>query len=177
MSALHQQSDSVILASMETMQRVGVICLTNGGCTIVDPDKVEELSVRRWSKGNGYARSGIRIGKKTTPLLLHRVVFGAQQGQCLDHINGDKLDNRLCNLRLASKSQNSANAKKRNGAKSTSLYKGVSWNKGAWCAQINSGGQRKYLGRFQSQLDAAKAYNAAALKLFGEYARFNELPA
>lgn len=152
------------------MQRVGVICLTNGGCTIVDPERVEALSSKGWRNDGGYARLNVTFGKK----LLHRVVLGAQDGQRVDHINGDKLDNRLCNLRLATPSQNSANSIKRKGS---SKYKGVtrrSW--GAWRAQICVNLKKHSLGHFQSEIDAAKAYNTAALKHFGEFARLNETP-
>lgn len=169
---LQPQINSARIASMEAMQRVGVILLSNGGFTIVDPERVEELNVRRWCYSQGYVVSGERIGKKTIPLRLHRVVMRAEKDQKVDHKHRDPLDNRACSLRFATKSQNAANAKKRNCRNVTSIYKGVSWDKGAWSATI----VRSYIGRFRSEIEAAKAYNAAALERFGEFARLNDIP-
>lgn len=170
---LQPQINSARLAPMEMMQRVGVIHLTNGGFTIVDPERVGELNVRRWhTDRDGYVRSGVRVGKKTTPLRLHRLVMNAERGMEVDHKNRDLLDNRISNLRIATKSQNAANSKKPAKRGVTSKYKGVSWDKGAWSVSVCT----HYLGRFQSETEAARVYNAAALERFGEFARLNEIP-
>lgn len=155
------------------MHRVGVIILSNGGgFAVVDEDRVAELNQRSWSNTRGYAGSGVRLGKKSISLLMHRMIFGAEKGKSVDHRNGEKLDNRIGNLRYATKSQNAANSKKRNLGKTASIYKGVDWDKGAWSVHI----KRIYVGRFPSEIEAAKAYNAAALEHFGEYARLNAIP-
>jgi hypothetical protein len=182
---LLQLTNSATLDRMETMQRVGVIRLSNGGCAIVDPERVAELSMRKWYRHNkGYAASKTRSGNKQTTLLMHRVLLGVQKGESIDHANCDKLDNRMSNLRLATKSQNAANSGKpikRKLAIHVSRFRGVHWaadksGSGAWCSRIRVNGRDFYLGRFASDTDAAKAYNAAALKHFGEFARINAIP-
>lgn len=166
-----------------TMGRVGVIRLTGkrGGFTIVDPERVDELNQRRWCNTGGYAGSAIRTGNKTISLMMHRVVFGAETGKFIDHRNREKLDNRISNLRYATKSQNAANSKKqvKSAGKSASIvseFRGVHWDKGAWTVKIKANGTKFYLGRFQSEVDAAKAYNSAALQHFGEFAKLNAIP-
>ena len=91
-------------------------------------------------------------------------------GQELDHINGGKHDNRLCNLRPATRSQNNANSKPRGG---TSRCKGVCKVKGKWRANIRHNGKLIYLGLFTNEDDAGLAYDDAARRLNGEYARCN----
>lgn len=110
-------------------------------------------------------------------LLAHRVIWAMQTGrwpQCqVDHVNNCRSDNRWPNLREATVSENACNRKSR--AKSTSDYLGVCWDKsrGKWMAGIRIGGRKKLLGRFPSEVEAAKAYDAAAAKFHGEYANLN----
>jgi hypothetical protein len=109
-------------------------------------------------------------------VLAHRVVFSIYYGFApayVDHINGNKLDNRPANLREASNGQNIANSKSRAGSSSEHL--GVCWSKshGKWVANITSDGVNYYLGIFDDELTAAEAYNEAAQMLHGEYARPN----
>lgn len=91
-----------------------------------------------------------------------------------DHINGNGLDNRKANLRQATYAQNSWNRGK-NRVPSYSKYKGVSLHgtDRKWQAQICVHGKRIYLGRFNSELEAAMAYDAAAVKYHGRYANVN----
>lgn len=109
--------------------------------------------------------------------FAHRVVFalafGAFPDGFVDHINGQKNDNRPCNLRVVSRSQNNMNAKTR--AKSSSKFKGVSWSKvvGKWHALSVENGKPKHLGYFTDERDAAQAYDNHASVEFGEYARLN----
>lgn len=161
---------------METMQRVGVILLSNGGFTIVDPERVEGLSKFKWRLGAwGYV---VRTNPgKGRHIGMHREVMGANSTDPdVDHRYGDKLDNRRCNLRFATVSQNGANSKKRVGC--YSVYKGVTWDKrrGHWKAMIKVNYKMINLGRFSSEVDGAEAYNAAASKHFGEYAKLNAIP-
>ncbi|MFA6118161.1 MAG: HNH endonuclease [Sphingomonas sp.] len=92
----------------------------------------------------------------------------------IDHINGNGLDNRRSNLRGATQRQNLQNAGRR--VDNTSGFKGVYYSQASkkWAAQIRYEGKQKYLGLFHDARDAAKAYNAAALKYFGAFARLNE---
>lgn len=93
----------------------------------------------------------------------------ANPHELVDHINLNKLDNRRCNLRIATHSQNSQNRDKLN-KRCTSKYVGVRKTpQGNWSAQIKN----KYLGRFDNEEDAARRYNEEALKLFGEHAYTN----
>lgn len=96
-------------------------------------------------------------------------------GEVVDHINGDGLDNRKCNLRVCNRAQNGGNSKLRSNNKSG--YRGVSRYKNTlWQVHISAGGAAKrYLGVFKDIKEAAKAYNIAALEYFGEFARLNKI--
>lgn len=99
------------------------------------------------------------------------VTYGEWPNNDTDHINGDRTDNRLCNLRQATRSENHCNkGPQRNN---TSGHKGVSWNKraGRWEAAIGKDGHVKFLGRFEVLADAEAAYRAAATTIHGEFAR------
>lgn len=89
----------------------------------------------------------------------------------VDHKNGDRYDNRIDNLRLATRTLNNANSKKPKN--NTSGFKGVYWHaqRGKWCAGIRSNGKTRYLGLFPTPEMAHDAYVAAAGRLFGEFAR------
>lgn len=106
-------------------------------------------------------------------MSMHRFIMDAPKGQQVDHINGNKLDNRKSNLRICSHSENLRNQRKPKDNKSG--FKGVSWHKGAkrWCAEIRSNGKRHHLGYFDTAEDAAKAYDIAATLIHGDYARLN----
>jgi len=110
-------------------------------------------------------------------MLAHRAIWAMHVGHwnfdLVDHINMDPSDNRLSNLRQATKSQNGANRKKKVG--SSSEYLGVGWHKraGKWKASISLGGLTSHLGLFASEEDAAIAYDNAARKAHGEFAAFN----
>jgi hypothetical protein len=115
------------------------------------------------------------VGLKQTKVLMHRVITNAQTGMSVDHINGNKLDNRRANLRLCNSSENSRNRSL--ASINTSGYKGVTWHKQTqkWQAQIEVNGRNIHLGLHQSVILAAIAYNNAALKYFGEFAKLNAI--
>ena len=122
------------------------------------------------TRRDGYMHSCI-MGRS---YLGHRVAFALQHGhwpQFVDHINGNRSDNRAANLREANRSQNNCNASRRED--NSSGFKGVKWNKkqGCWHAAIQHEGKRRHLGSFKSAELANAAYVDAAARLHGDFAR------
>jgi hypothetical protein len=114
----------------------------------------------------GYA---FRKAPGNRTILLHRLLAGAEQ-DCVDHANCDRLDNRRRNLRLCDHRENNRNSR----AKSQLGLKGLTRTKrGKWGARIRTDAGRLHLGTFNSPEEAAKAYDAAALKYHGRFARLN----
>ena len=121
-------------------------------------------------------------GKRYRRYYLSRLLMGDPKGMLVDHINGDTMDNRRSNLRVCSKGENGRN-RKTQSKNNTSGFKGVSYiGKGPdminelsrpWQAYINYNKKRYYLGRFVTPEEAARAYDAKALELHGEFARLN----
>jgi hypothetical protein len=151
------------------------LALKNGGFTLVDDEDFECLSQYIWRKHTrGYV---VRHISGPITIWMHREIKGLTRddARLVDHINGNKLDNRRENLRVATKSQNCHNQ----GVQSTSTsgYKGVTWHSGRrvnkWIAQISFNGRRIHLGSFDDIHVAAHEYNKAAVKYHGEFARLN----
>lgn len=121
-----------------------------------------------------YCQVGIN-GKR---YYIHRIIYLYHHGylpKYLDHIDRDPLNNKIENLREVTQSQNCMNSK--SFKNSSSKFKGVSWdkNRNKWRSYIFINGKQKHLGQFTNESDAAKAYNKAAIKAFGEFAHINEL--
>lgn len=136
---------------------------------LVDPCDLWLLTEYAW-------RIVVRHGKPyvtgTSGRHLHRMIMNAPSGVEVDHINGDTLDNRRCNLRLCTHAENQYNQRSHGGS---SKFKGVSWDKQSqkWHAYINKEYGRVNLGLFDDEEGAAFAYDVAARILFGEFARLN----
>lgn len=104
---------------------------------------------------------------------LHRLLLSASKDLVVDYINGNALDNRRCNLRLTTQNGNNKNAAKRRNA-ITSNYKGTHKSSdGKWKSQIQKDGKKYTLGTYNTEIEAAEAYNKSAIKLHGEYAKLN----
>lgn len=158
------------------------IKLTKGFVAIVDDEDYDELSKYKWHVsiqryGRIYAcRNSKSTSGKRSRVQMHREVINATGTAEVDHINGNGLDNRKTNLRLATRSQNMRNGKLR--ATNRSGFIGASWHLSAkkWFAQLSINNRRIYLGLFDSAEDAAITYNVAARALHGEFAKLNNLP-
>jgi len=151
------------------------IPLTKGQIALIDDEDYDLISQYKWhviEKHGYYANTKVKISGKQKNLSMHRLIMNAQPGQYVDHINHNTLDNRKSNLRICTAQQNQMNKKKKPGL---SMYKGVAWDKicEKWSARIKFNGKNLYLGRFDEEIEAAKAYNEAASKYFGEFAHFN----
>lgn len=149
-----------------------------------------ETGIIRWKK---KPRQGVSIGNivgtlhhtgywqlvlKRKTYFAHRVIWFIAKGYWpdnqIDHIDGNKLNNAISNLREATQQQNLCNQSK--PKHNTSGYKGVTWNKqmSKWQAQIKNNKKLVYLGLYHDKWNAAVAYNEAAVKYHGPYAKLNE---
>jgi hypothetical protein len=145
---------------------------------MVDDHWFQILDQWRWgylkARDNEYAQRHenpiINGKKKRIHILMHQVVAGYKNP---DHIDGNGLNNQEANLRPATNSQNQMNQRLQKSSKSG--FKGVSWYGATrkWQVQIKKDGKHYFLGRFSTPEEAARAYDAKARELFGEFARLN----
>lgn len=153
------------------------IRLTRGLVAIVD-DVDAALAVHRWyalRRSDGRTFYAVRNstkagGKKSSTLYLHREIMNAPPEMQVDHRNGDGLDCRRDNMRLATHQTNQMNVRK------LGKLKGVRKRDHRWQAYIKLDQRQRCLGRYDSAEDAARAYDAAAVELFGEFASLNYPP-
>jgi hypothetical protein len=158
------------------------IQLTLGKVAIIDDEDFEMVSKYKWfaqKKRNSFyvKRSDWRKGK-VIGIYLHRYILNAPKGIVVDHINGDPLDNRRCNLRFCTTRLNcAARTTRRLNKVFTSRYRGVSQcpKSSTWRARIKVNFIEIHLGCFKTQEEAAGAYNNAALIHNGQFADLNKI--
>ena len=157
-------------ATEETDREVRRIPLGKGLFATVDAADYEQLSKYKWyAKRHGptiYATC-IKQGKV---VYMHRMIMRARKGVLVDHIDGNGLNNRRCNLRLCTHQQNQAN---RGPCGGSSRFVGVHHHGDQWQAGIRCRGEYFYLGLHDDEVEAAKARDRKAYELHGEYAYLN----
>lgn len=152
------------------------ISLTRGFVALVDDEDYEALARFSWcavrfSGKTLYALRSVRLNPhRTKNFVMHRELMNPTAGALVDHANGDGLDNRRANLRLATRAQNMQNRRIQSGS---SRFKGVSWDDGSWRSYISCNGTRMWLGNFADEENAARAYDERARELFGPFAALN----
>lgn len=141
----------------------------NKGHAIIDEEDSGDILKYKWRVDTtGYASRCFYDNGKVRNTKMHRQILKAPEGYDVDHINGDRLDNRRENIRICTRTQNCMNSGPRKGS---SQYKGVSFHKQRqkWQAKL----QQTYLGLYECEIEAAKTYDRAAYQGFGEYAFLN----
>lgn len=163
------------------------ISLTRGKFTVIN-DEDADLTQFKWyaahlprsGRNNEFVvRRHVRLDGKKCQQLIHRVILSRVLGRSLmsneqvDHINGNSLDNRRSNLRLATNGQNGMNKGKTR--RNASGYKGVYWHKRVqkWTAEIKLNKKKYHLGYFDTPEEAFEQYKKAAVELHGEFAKWD----
>jgi hypothetical protein len=153
----------------------------SGHTVLIDDADYEKVSIIKWH----VYQYGTELwyasgGSKGHTIYMHRVIVDVPAGMSVDHINGNGLDNRRDNLRVCLHQQNLSNQHHQRRL-THSRYKGVTFNKNRasqkkpWIAQIKAFQKHYGLGYFATEIEAARAYNEAATRFFGEYARLNDI--
>lgn len=148
--------------------------LSRGLVAVIDDEDADLVLRYKWhaaARGRTfYAQRNVLVDGRRTTQRMHSLITGWAM---VDHIDGDGWNNRRVNMRPTTHAQNCYNQRKVLGT--SSRYKGVSWhkNRNRWWAYIQVDGKRQSLGYFDSEIDAALAYDAAAPGTYGEFARLN----
>ena len=150
------------------------ICLTQGKTSLVDDTDYEWLNQFSWcamcKHGHWYA-SGFVNGKH---VFMHRLIANTPKEMFTDHKNNNSLDNQRDNIRVCTLAENTRN-QQRTKRNNTSRFKGVYWEtiRSRWVAVVYLNTKKVFLGGFESEIEAAKAYNKAAPVYHGEFANLN----
>jgi len=159
------------------------IKLLHGEIALVDNEDYDVVMKYRWrttknKRGTTYATTTIWVKEKKsqTQLSMHKKIMGTppRKGLMVDHKNRKTLDNRRCNLRWVTPTQNSFNSEKRTTNRH-SKYKGVTFypKRNKWKSSIMAYGKATFVGHFDSEIEAALAWNEKAKELHGEFAVLN----
>ena len=159
--------------------------LTKGYVALVDDEDFDKVNEFKWQANEArrkdgsigtvyvtrtvYGESGTKVTQR-----LHRFLTDVTDPKIeVDHRDGNGLNNQSENLRISSRTQNQGNSRKQTGT--SSKFKGVTWNKRRceWHAQIQISAKKRHLGDFDSEIEAALAYDTAACALFGDFAHCN----
>lgn len=145
---------------------------------LIDDEDFEKVNQYKWSISKIKNKFYIARSENRKIVLLHRFIMDAPNGMLVDHIDGNVQNNKKSNLRICTAKQNTKNSVKTK-SKTTSFYKGVHFDKerNKYQAQIKVDYKNIHLGRFETEDQAAIAYNIAALKYHGEYANLNNVMA
>lgn len=165
------------------MQRVKLYSRTESDlyALVDDEDYADILAVaRRWHLNKGYATTAVVISRcryiypRRRTFFMHRLIIPPPPGLFIDHINHNKLDNRKENLRICTRQQNQFNRLPQSGSGG---FKGVTRVRGSrkWLAGIGINNRHHRIGLYEDVIEAARAYNAAAAAIFGEFAYLNEV--
>lgn len=159
------------------------ISLTQNQFALVDDEDFDKLNQYKWyaklGRGtNFYAYRNVRVNGKYTLIAMHQEIMGTHGNKLkkiIDHIDHDTLNNQKSNLRICDSSSNQWNYKI--PSNNTSSYKGVHFHKKTkkYMARVSMRKKDYYLGLFETAIEAAKAYNAKALELHGEFAFLNKV--
>jgi hypothetical protein len=146
------------------------IPLGNGLFATVDAADYEQVTKYRWcASGHGHNIYATAVVDGRT-VYMHRMLMRPRKGYVVDHIDGNGLNNRRCNLRVCTPAQNLANKAPRGGS---SQFAGVHRYRDRWAANVTCLGKCYYVGLFDDEVEAAKARDRKAYELHGEYAYLN----
>ncbi len=151
------------------------ISLGGGLFTIIDDSDFDKVSKYTWYIGRGNYATTTTIN--VSGISLHRFIIKPPSDMVVDHIDGDRLDNRKSNLRVCTHSENLKNRIKHDRS-GTSKYKGVTYNRecGKWISRIRVDNVKYGLGSYHNEIDATVSYNIGSVLLSPEFGSLNYIP-